>query len=47
MKIKEVERSSRHLASKEDYAKSKTEMITLFVYLFSILGLMIIGLYLQ
>jgi hypothetical protein len=48
---KEVEHSTRHLASKEDLARgltdTKTDMIKWFVGLFFVLVLMIIGLYLK
>lgn len=36
-----------HLASKEDLANAKTDMIKWFVGLFVVLALMIIGLYLK
>ena len=36
---------TRHLASKEDLANTKTEMIKWFVGLFFALALMVIGLY--
>tara|TARA_B110000977_G_C10689451_1_gene342888 strand:+ start:75 stop:311 length:237 start_codon:yes stop_codon:yes gene_type:complete len=42
---KEVVQSTRHLASKEDLANTKTEMIKWFVGLFFALALMVIGLY--
>lgn len=42
---KEVIHSTRHLASKEDLANTKTEIIKWFVGLFIALALMVIGLY--
>lgn len=46
---KEVEHSTRHLASKEDLARgladTKTDMIKWFVGLFFALAMMVIGLY--
>lgn len=44
---KEVKHSTRYLASKEDLANTKTEMIKWFVWLFLALALMVIGLYFQ
>lgn len=42
---KEIKKSTRFLASKEDLANTKTEMIKWLVGLFFALALMIIGLY--
>lgn len=42
---KEIKKCARFLASKEDLANTKTEMIKWFVGLFFALALMIIGLY--
>lgn len=44
---KEAQHSTRHLVSKEDLANTKTEIIKWFVALFSVLALMVIGLYLK
>jgi hypothetical protein len=42
---KEVEYSTRHLASKEDLANMQREMIKRFIYLFCALALMIVVIY--
>ena len=44
---KEVIHNTRHLASKEDLANTKTDMIKWFVGLFMIIAVMIFGLYLK
>jgi hypothetical protein len=42
---KDIKNSTRLLASKEDLANTKTEMIKWFVGLFFALAMMVIGLY--